>query len=786
MKRILAACFLLLTVTADADAQSLPFDMSTERPVQEMPAPLPDQPAAGAEGSGPTDAQPSDAQPAQDIPAETESFRRYMLPSKDLNLAGEVDQAAWTVYLTAEQAASATTFNIGYQNAILVAPETSRLTVSINDVELADEALRSAEGPSDLNLTVPKGLLKPGANLLRLRATQRHRTDCTIQSTYELWSNISGERTYLNFDGRAPSLLSTIDDVRAVGVDDKGLTQFNLVAPGIERPSATVPLLRLSQGLATLANMPNQSVTIEASAPAKDLPGRLTVLVGTADELQPLLPALPAEAGSGPIATFVNDARSGGSVLVVSGPTWEAVSSAIESIVAPSDAAPDSRRDVIATQRWMAPDVPFLFSGANIRLSQLGLKSENFPGRRFRTQFNLAVPADFYANAYGEAVLLLDAAYAQSVLPGSHIDIYVNGNIASTVPISATGGGILRHLPINVTLRHFRPGVNTITIEAILNTGEDKACAPGSTAADTPRFALFDTTEFHMPDFARIAQLPNLSAVAGTGFPYGRATAPVPLFMDRLDSDTLSAAATFLARIASGSGHPVPIETVASPSLIGNRDAIFVGTLSQMPPTVFTQLNIAATNQTIWGGSETDGGDEAETQVAFDEWRDKLPGGALSVQVTALEDWLKRNFDISLNSLRLTPAPEPRFSPARDASLIIAQGASPEEHGTWTVVAGRTGRELKDAMLAVSARENWTQITGHVASYQPDAKTIQTVPVAGFELVPTLPPSFANYRLIAANWLSSNILSYALLLAALAVILGLATAALLTNLGRRG
>jgi hypothetical protein len=60
------------------------------------------------------------------------------------------------------------------------------------------------------------------------------------------------------------------------------------------------------------------------------------------------------------------------------------------------------------------------------------------------------------------------------------------------------------------------------------------------------------------------------------------------------------------------------------------------------------------------------------------------------------------------------------------------------------------------------------------------------LPAANVELVATQPPTFANYRLIAANWLSSNILSYALLLAGLAVILGLATATLLSNLGRRG
>lgn len=96
-------------------------------------------------------------------------------------------------------------------------------------------------------------------------------------------------------------------------------------------------------------------------------------------------------------------------------------------------------------------------SDRRIALSELGLESSEFGGRRFRNEFYVGMPADFYASAYGEAAMLLDAAYSSQVLPGSHIDIYVNDEIASTVPISNNGGGIFRHLPINVTMRHFKP-----------------------------------------------------------------------------------------------------------------------------------------------------------------------------------------------------------------------------------------------------------------------------------------------------------------------------------------
>jgi len=76
-------------------------------------------------------------------------------------------------------------------------------------------------------------------------------------------------------------------------------------------------------------------------------------------------------------------------------------------------------------------------------------------------------------------------------------------------------------------------------------------------------------------------------------------------------------------------------------------------------------------------------------------------------------------------------------------------------------------------------------LAGHITTYERGTKTIETVPINDFDFVETQPASLSNYRLIAANWLSTNILTYAVLLAGLGVMLGLATAMLLNNLGRR-
>jgi hypothetical protein len=797
---LLVALTLVSSSVALAQEQAAPFDMSGERP-KDAPAPAPAPvvtPPAQAAPVRPAPAQtppviappPAVAAPAPPIinvkqPAKPEEFRRFLIPASDFTLSGELDRRTWTVYLTPEQARAPAKLNLAYQNAIVIAPEISKLSITINNRQVGEIPIRSPDGPSESGFEIPPGLLQPGSNLVSIMADQRHRTDCSIQSTYELWTALDPAHTYLSFAGADAAKLASTDGVRAIGVDDKGKTQFDFIVPALEQPGTMKPLMRLSQGISVLSGMPNQSFAFRKGGAPSAGPGKLTVVVGTNTEIASIISPLPPAAQTAPLATFITDPHSGAPILLLTGPSWQAIGTAIESLVAPTDRTPSVRRDVLVTQRWQAPDAPLLFSDTSVPFSQLGVSTTQFSGRRFRTDFQVAVPSDFYANAYGEATILLDAAYAPAVLPGSHIDIYVNGSIASTVPITNPGGGIYRHLPIRVTLRHFKPGLNALSLEAVLLTSDDKACVPGATASNDPRFALFDTSVFHMPDFARVGQRPNLAATAGTGYPYSRSTEDLPLFVDRADEDTLSATATFLGRLAMMAGGPLSIDAVASPAAIGDRDAVFIGPISQIPSMALSQLNIATTSQASWRPAADGQATDTNTRATFDQWRSKVSGGSWTGQISVFEDWMRRNFDISLSSLRFVPSAEEMFTPQNATTLMVAQGASPNGGGTWTLVTAPTSGDLRDGLAEMSTQASWPQITGHITTYAGGTNKIDTVPITRFDFMPSQSPSLSNYRLIAANWLSTNILSYAVLFVGSSILLGLATAALLSNLGRR-
>ena len=408
-----------------------------------------------------------------------------------------------------------------------------------------------------------------------------------LESTYELWTQLKPEETFLTFQSAESMHWTRFEDLRAIGVDGAGSTTFNLIVPSMRQSTMAPLVIRLAESIALTTNMPNQSFNVSESIMSPASVGQANIVMGLASELAGVLAVLPTGSESSPTVAFVDDPNFGPSTLVVTGPTWQMVESAVEGLAHQVDRPVGLQRTSLASRLWRSPDVPMLFGATQLKLSDLGVTTVESSGRRMRMDFAVGVPADFYANAYGEATILLDAAYSEEVLPGSPIDVYVNDNIAATVPITASGGEILRHLPIKLTMRHFRPGENVIAIEAVLQTEADQLCAPGASALDKGRFVLFDSSEFVMPDYARIGRMPDLASLAG---PHNRGENPIPLIIDRTQPDSLSAAATLLARMSVAAGKLIPVDTAASVASIADKDAIFLLTISQVPPAVLAQV----------------------------------------------------------------------------------------------------------------------------------------------------------------------------------------------------
>lgn len=795
MKRTCLTLALLTLSSGVAFSQAAPFDMTPEKPPgiaapephAQSPVTQPDAPTPTPAITPASSAVVKEEGSAVTAPRDDRS-RRYLLPFGNLSLSGEIDTRRWVIYLTPKEAAAANAVTVGYQNSILVSPESSKLSLEINGIPAGSTAIASPDDAGgSMVFTPPTGALKPGANLLSLSALQTHRTDCTPQSTYDLWTRLDPAKTYLTFDSHVAGALTSVGDIAAVGLDAQRVTTITIVAPALENPTRTEGLLRLVQALALRTQMPNEKVTIRPDLPSSVPDGSLIVVYGTTAEITGMLPSPPQDSRTGPSVSFMPGPPSFGGVnaLVVSGPTPETLQAAIDTLAGPRG-TPAAQSATVANSSWSAPDAPVVDSETTLQLSQLGVRSQEFSGRRFRTGFMVAVPRDFYAQAYGEAQILLDAAYSPEVLPGSQIDIYVNGQIASTMPISSRAGGIFRHMPIKIPMRHFVPGTNRIDIEAVLRTESDATCLPGAPKSHTPRFALFDTSEFYMPDFARMGVIPNLAATNGTAAPYVSATAqsPAALYMSRLDTQTFSAAATLAARLATTAGNIIPFQVVSTPAAMTGRDAIMVGAISEIPPAVLAQLNIEPDSQIGWHTPEVRVRDD-ENKVRFEDWKTKVHDGGWQGNIGAFGDWLSRNFNLTSDSLRFLPSADVRFTPSDNSAFMIAQGQIGTGKGVLTLITAPTGADLDLGMAAMAKEENWRRISGRISTLNTSNNEVETIAPQRTELFTTQSLSIRNVRLIAANWFSSNISFYAFALAGFLVALGLVTHFLLGRLGRR-
>ena len=785
------------------------------------PAPFMIAPPAPA-GAAPTAPAPTPitpapmaAMPSTALPSAGGFGFKPLLPAARVTLEGEADTRNWAFYLTQDEANSDLALDVAFQNALVVMPEASRLTVRINGERVLETPVASSDRLARLSTNLRKGLLRPGQNTIRFEAIQRHRTDCSVASTYELWTRIDGAGTKLNF--RSPSAtelrLRSIDDLPAIGTDENGQTTIRIVAPGASSAAAANMIFAVSQATALRGRYGQAVVQVSERAPGRARPGTLTIVLATTAELPDLLTQVPEEAKARSFVGFVSDARLGPSTLLVTGASWPD----IENVVATLLTAPVSRptnvnRQLMDTSSWHLPNAPFLSEARALRFSELGIASQESSGRRLRTRAVVAFPGDSYANAYGEATLYLDAAYAADVLPGdSHLEIFVNGNVAATVPFNATSGGLLQQFPITVPLRHFRPGINELWLEAVTLTHSDQACGPGATLPGRSRFALFDTSTLSFPDFAKIGVQPNLAAVAGTGFPYSLATR-IPLILGRHDTANYGAAATLVARIAQRAARPLAVDALATVATTDDQPTLIVGAAGQLPQGILPRVGVAENVRTTWPtradtvliAPENDAGaifdavinrfqgqkapgpqEQAEptTDALRDRWRSSL-GGPLARYFVAFDQWLQRTFHLSFAQLRIPSSGGGLYEPADGTDMIAAQAVDPASRQVWTAFVARREETLEATVSRIVTPGNWAKLAGQVTAFR-GSQDVHVVEPSQTSMVMTRSFSLANMRLVLANWLSSNIGVYALALLGACIALGISTSLMLGRLGQK-
>jgi len=191
-----------------------------------------------------------------------EALHRFGPDRLQLRFEGETSAKSWPIYVTAAEAQTRARIHLGFTNAISVMPEASNLSISVNDVAVAQTPIAAATDPGALDVELPRGLLSQGFNNIRVAVTQRHRVDCSMEATYELWTQIDPASSGLAFPGVADPHIEMLDDLAAISPDASGATTIRLVLPDEADATAFDNAVRAVEAVAIRAGVQRPRVEV--------------------------------------------------------------------------------------------------------------------------------------------------------------------------------------------------------------------------------------------------------------------------------------------------------------------------------------------------------------------------------------------------------------------------------------------------------------------------------------------------------------------------------------------
>ena len=721
-----------------------------------------------------------------------EALHRFGPDPLQLRFEGETSSRSWPIYVTSAESRTRARIHVGFTNAISVMPESSTLSITVNDVAVAQTPIAAATDPGALDVELPRGLLTQGFNNVRIAVSQRHRVDCSMEATYELWTQVDPASSGLAFPGVADPHIEMLDDLAAISPDASGAVTIRVVLPEDPDAAAVDSAMHAVEAVAIRANI--QRPRVEVVGEIRDDAG-LYVLAGQRGYLTLHGLGEFIGPGQGRALSVEGQEVSGRAIVVAVGDSPKETAEAIDGILPVRHA--EARTESPPAARALANQFGYsVRDELRVPLRDLGVHTEEFGGRLFRAAFDINLPGDFYPADYDKLTLSLTAGYSSGLLSNSQILVRVNDREAGSMPMKNPRGDLFRDRPVSVSLSAMRPGVNHVVVEAQTPDAGDATCEVKHLMDMRKRFVFFERSELIVPAFAHIGRLPNLAATLSSGFPYESETSLI--YAPSRDRATLSAVASYLARTASVSGRPIGARITFDREAAKRGSVLFIGALDSFPQSLIEQFGVdyvslkkswSRVNAGDFSGPEP-GGTAAPQSVdsgqVFDQW---AQGGHAAPEDFSPRLTLRALYDRYINIHRgdfaLLRDPERPIEAPERATILLAQAHGPQGFDTWTLVVGASPGSLARDMTSLVAPSNWNEVEGRASVFTPrgGAKTIDHAVHTYF--IPTESLTPGNLRLIAAGFMSANLDYYVLSVLIAAVLLGLATRAAVKVHGNR-
>ena len=753
---------------------------------------------AGAQiftGVGPT----ASAVAAKPVPSAPVEILRFLPNTFDgQRLTGETGELRWPVYLTAAQAAAPVRMRIGYRSAVSVLPEASKLEVKINGRLVGEDAIDAANGLRTAEFTVPAGLTQTGYNAIIVSVRQRHRVDCSVKATYELWTTLDPSETGLVLAGNTGAI-STMADLPALLPRADGSLPIHVLLNGKLNPAHLERLIKATQQIALSGRFQQPAVDFETRD--DDIYG-LDVAVGTRASLVNNPRLIGSLGVSGPLARLV-PGTTGRPFLVITGSTDAEVDAAI-ALLASVKSATGTRQGLDAAASEPGRRI---VGGETVTLQDLGFVSATFDGRFFRQGFNLMLPADFLASDYGRGTFDLAGAYAAGLAAGAQVRFDVNGHSSGVIKMPYAKGDSFNHNQLFMPLSLLRPGLNHFDLFAEMPRSEDATCS----ATDDKRFVVLDTSKLSLPTLARVERQPDLAGLSAGGLPYTRGEAR--LVVPRPDRETMAAALSLTARAAVAAGAIISFSFSTKTASTSSGSTLVVSPAASLDRALIAGAGLdpaaveaawrpaskpsdAGVTPPRWWLLATDGpaachatshADSAmhRKSAASDDIVDALSSGAsetswrtrlaaMTTKVSAWVDGLRSFGHVDHDGV------------SRETTLLVAQSVDAgSPTSVTTIVTAADATSLRASVACLLDPRVWSRVHGRLSALDGSTGDVTATNATSPRYVSSGTASLSNSRLVLAGWFSLNPITFVGVALLLAIGLSGTTLWFVRGVGRR-
>ncbi|MBM3116380.1 cellulose biosynthesis cyclic di-GMP-binding regulatory protein BcsB [Jeongeupia naejangsanensis] len=508
-----------------------------------------------------------------------------------LRLNGAAGQQTLALPLGARETVKSATLHLVATNSTALLGERSQLVVQLNDRVIAQLPLSPKQPEIVADIRLPLAQLKPGYNRLTFAAAQHYTLQCEDPSAPELWSEIDVQQSTLRIDTELQAQAPTLDRLDAVfdpaQWHDRRLTVVTAAQPGANELGWGAQLTQGSALRLRYQPLAVQHRAVAAGHGEGPVPGLDpavlgngdAMLVGTLAQLKPYLdPALAAKVKSGFLGVYPLPGDARRVLLIATGRDAAEVGKAVAAFAGQHLPRQAELAVTGLALPKLAPYAGLLAAPGSYTLRELGFRTRNVKGMSPEAiETTLRLPPDLYSPENSTVGIALNYAVGAKLRADSVLNVLVNGQFVQVIPLDQDKGGLVERYKLEIPLRAFRPGDNTIAFQPRMTPLVTGSCQLYQT--ENLQLTVFDDSTLTLPKVSHFARLPDLNRLAATAFPYAVQAdgADLGVQVTERSSDSIAAAWTLLGKLAQKHGLPLSAAAIGFDAPPADRHLLVVG-----------------------------------------------------------------------------------------------------------------------------------------------------------------------------------------------------------------